>query len=167
MGQRMEKAGTGIRKSNLGYVSDITYYQAINCKGCPMRGQCHKSKENRRIEVNHQLNKYKRKAKELLMSQEGLHHRSKRPIEPEAVFGQIKHNNKFNRFTLRGLEKVEVEFSLVAISHNLRKIAQIMTINRGKSALFSIFIEFKNQKLKLAFDIFNFDPILFKNQIAA
>lgn len=58
------------------------------------------------------------------LSEEGLLHRSKRPIEPEAVFGLIKFNNRLNRFTLKGLDKVNIEFGLVAISHNLRKIAQ-------------------------------------------
>jgi len=33
------------------------------------------------------------------MSEKGLYHRSKRPIEPEAVFGQLKSNNKFNDCT--------------------------------------------------------------------
>ncbi|MDO4228471.1 MAG: transposase [Capnocytophaga sp.] len=49
----------------------------------------------------------------------GLEHRSKRPIEVEAVFGQMKSNN---RFTFRGLEKVEMEFLLMAIGHNFRKL---------------------------------------------
>jgi hypothetical protein len=57
------------------------------------------------------------------LSKEGLYHRSQRPIEPEAVFGHIKANNKFNRFTLRGIDKVTIEFGLVAIAHNLRKMA--------------------------------------------
>ncbi|MGB3454193.1 MAG: transposase, partial [Moheibacter sp.] len=48
--------------------------------------------------------------------------RSKRPIEVEAVFGQLKSNNKFNRFTLTGLEKVELEFLLMALGHNFRKM---------------------------------------------
>ena len=57
--------------------------------------------------------------------------RKKRPIEVEAVFGQLKSNNKFSRFTLRSLAKVELEFLLMAIGHNLRKwagkIAQTMS----------------------------------------
>ena len=57
------------------------------------------------------------------MSETGLYHRSKRPIEPEAVFGQLKSNNKFNRFTLKGLPKVEIEFGLMVLAHNLRKLA--------------------------------------------
>ena len=34
--------------------------------------------------------------------EEGLKHRSRRPIEPEAVFGQIKYDNGFKRFHYRG-----------------------------------------------------------------
>ena len=132
MGQHMNFIGKASKKSDLGYKYQVSIYQAKNCNGCPMRGQCHKSKFNRRIELNHKLIRYRKQAKEKLLSDQGLHHRSMRPIEPEAVFGHIKFNNKFNRFSLRGLEKVEIEFGLVAISHNLRKITQIMSKNFKK-----------------------------------
>lgn len=122
MGQRMENVGQGKRTSSNGYVSQVTYYQAKNCEGCPLRAQCHKATGNRRIEVNHRLNFLKQQAKEKLMNKKGLEHRSKRPIEAEAAFGQLKSNNIFNRFTLTGLEKVELEFLLMAIGHNLRKM---------------------------------------------
>ena len=75
--------------------------------------------------MNHKANGYRKKARELLNSKEGLRHRSKRPIEPEAVFGNIKFNHGFKRFKLKSKEKVSVEWGLVAIAHNLRKyIAQ-------------------------------------------
>jgi len=122
MGQRMEKTGTGKRISANGYESRITYYQARQCEGCPLRGMCHQGQGNRKIEVNHRLNELKAKARELLTSEKGLIHRSNRPIEPEAVFGQLKSNNKFNRFTFNGLEKVTMEFMLMALGHNLRKL---------------------------------------------
>ncbi|MBK7633391.1 MAG: transposase [Saprospiraceae bacterium] len=54
---------------------------------------CHKSADNKKIEINHKLNHYRAKAKEKLTSERGLMHRSKRPIEVEAVFGQLKSNN--------------------------------------------------------------------------
>lgn len=128
MGQRMENVGQGKRVSKNGYESQVTYYQAKRCEGCPLRGMCHKAKSNRIIEVNHRLNFLKQKAKEKLMSKKGLEHRSKRPIEPEAVFGQLKSNNKFNRFTLKGLDKVELEFLLMAIGHNFRKMIVSKTL---------------------------------------
>jgi hypothetical protein len=48
-----------------------------------------------------------------------------RPVEPEAVFGQIKANSMFKRFRLRSLPKINVEFGLVALAHNIKKIAKI------------------------------------------
>lgn len=123
MGQRMEKVGQGKRVSSNGHESQVAYYQAKRCEGCPLRGLCHQAKDNRRIEVNHRLNQLKSKARELLTSEKGLKHRSKRPIEVEAVFGQLKSNNKFNRFTFVGLEKTEMEFLLMALGHNFRKMA--------------------------------------------
>lgn len=123
MGQRMERAGTGNRVWGNGYESQTAFYQAKRCEGCPLRGMCHQAQGNRRIEVNHRLNELKTKARELLTGEKGLRHRSRRPIEPEAVFGQLKSNNKFNRFTFSGLEKVTLEFLLMAIGHNFRKMA--------------------------------------------
>jgi hypothetical protein len=41
----------------------------------------------------------------------------------EVVFAAIKHNNNFRRFNLRGLPKGEVETGLLAIVHNLAKMA--------------------------------------------
>jgi len=133
MGQRMENIGKGQRISSNGYESQITHYQAKRCDGCPLRSLCHQAKGNRRIEVNHRLNHLKHKAKERLLSEKGLEHRSKRPIEVEAVFGQLKSNNKFNRFTFKGLEKVEMEFILMAIGHNFRKMMANEMKNNLKS----------------------------------
>ncbi|QBR10749.1 hypothetical protein E3D81_00590 [Sphingobacterium sp. CZ-2] len=116
--------GHATRVSANGYTAQVSCYQARRCEGCPMRSGCHKAKGDRLIEVNHRLNKLKDKARERLLSEEGMYHRSKRPIEVEAVFGQMKSNNRFTRFTMKGLDKVAVEFGLMAIAHNLRKWAK-------------------------------------------
>ena len=124
MGQRLERAGTWSTVSDLGYRSSVAVYRAKNCAGCPLRGMCYKGKSGRRtIEVNHTANAFKRKARELLTGERGLMHRSRRPIEPEAVFGDIKFNHGFKRFRLKSAGKVNVEFGLVALAHNLRKYA--------------------------------------------
>ena len=131
MGQHMEHAGDFRSRSELGYVSTISRYMAVNCEGCPLRCLCYKGKAPRRvIEVNHRNNGYRAKAKELLNSEEGLRHRSMRPIEPEAVFGDIKFDHGFRRFRLKGNEKVDVEFGLVALAHNLRKLARVKTLEK-------------------------------------
>ncbi|MDH6311135.1 transposase [Dysgonomonas sp. PFB1-18] len=137
MGQRLINIGQKKSKSDLGYISTVTRYQAQNCNDCPLRGLCHKSKNNRIIEVNYKLGDYRKKARERLISEQGIYHRGKRCIEPEAVFAQIKHNHQFNRFRLRGLQKVNIEFTLIAIAHNLRK----WTKKLSKHLFFS-FIQF-------------------------
>ena len=106
----------------------LSVYRALNCTGCPLRGNCYKSKSDRRtIEVNHRANSFKRQARELLTSERGLAHRSARPVEPEAVFGDIKSNHGFKRFRLKSNRKVKVEFGLVALAHNLRKYSALLS----------------------------------------
>ena len=132
MGQHLERAGTWSTISDLGYRSSVAVYQAGNCTGCPLRGMCYKGKSDRRtIEVNHTANVFKRQARGLLTGERGLMHRSRRPIEPEAVFADIKFNHGFRRFHLKSSRKVAVEFGLVAMAHNLRKYAAIL----GKQSL--------------------------------
>lgn len=154
MGQHLVKRGVGARISDNGYKSTVSYYKAINCNGCPLRGQCHKAKGNRILEVNFRLKELKQKARIRLMSETGLYHRSKRPIEPEAVFGQLKSNNKFNRFTLRGLVKVNVEFGLMAIAHNLRKLAAKAAFSSYFDLLWRFIVSKNHQQMlyALSFD---------------
>lgn len=121
MGQHMNPVKRIKRKTTTGYEQTVHVYRAKNCEGCSLRGVCHKAKGNRTIEVNHNLNRLRQKADELLLSEEGIKHRKKRPCDVEPVFGNIKANHHFKRFMLRGIEKVEVETGLLALAHNLRK----------------------------------------------
>ncbi|MCH5221814.1 MAG: transposase [Muribaculaceae bacterium] len=123
MGQKMRFIRQEKRYTASGYGQTVSIYRATRCEGCPLRGGYHKSKRNRPIEVNHTLDDYKARARELLTSEQGLVHRSNRPIEPEAVFGQIKENGKFRRLRLKGMTGAKIEFGLKAIAHNLRKRA--------------------------------------------
>ncbi|MFA7180551.1 MAG: IS1182 family transposase [Bacteroidales bacterium] len=127
MGQHMRYIGKRDRKSENGHIGEYSRYMAQDCSRCPIKGVCTKAKGNRIYEVNHNLMKQKQLVRGLLTSERGLMHRSKRPIEPEAVFGQIKYNCGFKRFSLRSLPKVSVEFGLVALAHNLRKYANKIT----------------------------------------
>ena len=121
MGQQMKNIGMHQTKTKTGFTAMVTRYQAANCNGCPLRGLCHKSKENRIIEVNHVLKKYKQQVKENLMSQKGIYHRKKRCADTEPVLANIKNNHHFKRFMLGSKPKVEIETGLLALAHNLRK----------------------------------------------
>jgi len=122
MGQHMEKVGKKKSKTASGYTSTATIYEAKNCKGCPLKSLCTNAKGNRRVEVNHNLNRHKQKVRELLTSEEGIYHRSQRPIEPESVFGQTKSNKHYNRFRHFKKDKVLMDFAIFAIAFNLGKL---------------------------------------------
>ena len=127
MGQRMSRTGTVQTRTEGGYISQSACYRAIRCKGCPLRCLCYKAKTNQRtIRVNHRLNTYKRKACELLTSEEGIKERGRRCIEPEAVFGQMKSNMAYRRFRHMGKDKVVMDFTFFAIAFNIKKLCSMM-----------------------------------------
>ena len=77
------------------------------------------------MEVNHNLNRLRNKARERLTSEEGLMHRSRRPIEPEAVFGQSKSNkgyDRFRHFNDEQTDRVMMDFAIFAVAFNLEKL---------------------------------------------
>lgn len=123
MGQTMTFTGNKTSKTKTGYKITLSLYQAQNCSGCPIHGRCHKRKTNRIIEVSHRGRELKNEARERLLSPAGIIHRKRRPVDVEPVFGMIKSNRGFKRFQLRGIDKVNIEFGLLAIAHNLKKIA--------------------------------------------
>ena len=94
----------------------------------------------RRIaEVNHKLNEYRKNARKLLTSEEGILHRKRRSIEPESVFGQTKANKQYNRFRHSGLDKVKMDFGIFAVAFNIGKLynkTQNVSKNQGNSPFF-------------------------------
>lgn len=156
MGQKMKFIRQEKHYTASGYQQTVSVYRASRCQGCPLRGQCHKSKRDRQIEVNHTLDDYKARARELLTSEQGLKHRSKRPIEPEAVFGQIKECGRFRRLRLKGLTGAKIDFGLKALAHNLRKLAQAW----AKSSFFDNFLSSGTAKQLYTNPLLNFYPEL-------
>ena len=142
MGQKLKFIRQEKRYTASGYQQTVSVYRAGRCEGCPLRGQCHKSKRDRQIEVNHTLDDYKARARELLTSEQGIKHRSNRPIEPDAVFGQIKECGRFRRLRLKGLTGAKIDFGLKALAHNLRKLAQAW----AKSSFFDKFLSLGTAK---------------------
>ncbi|HQW97064.1 MAG TPA: IS1182 family transposase [Saprospiraceae bacterium] len=106
-----------------GYSRLLRVYECENCNDCQFAPECKRSEErNRTVRFSPDYEAYKAKAKELLKSEKGLQMRSARAIEVESGFGDIKFNMQHRRFILRNRQKVYIEFGLLAISHNLRKV---------------------------------------------
>lgn len=112
-------------KTENGYAREVEVFECESCQGCPLREQCIKSDNpdaNRTVRHSIKGEEYKQTAKALLDSEAGKEHRSARSIEVESAFGDIKYNAKHDRFLLRGKEKVYVEYGLLAMAHNIRKM---------------------------------------------
>lgn len=73
---------------------------------------------------NLKLAKIREKTFKLLNTKKGVKLRKQRCHDVEPVFAELKHNKNFKRFMLRGKNKVEVEIGILAIAHNLKKMAK-------------------------------------------
>jgi transposase len=113
---------TEIRSS--GYERTTLLYESTDCRGCSLAKSCKKPDQDRRqFSFSPAWDKYKKQARERLSTETGCELRKQRSVDVESSFGDIKYNQGYNRFRLRGLKKVNIEWGLIAISHNLRKVA--------------------------------------------
>jgi transposase len=121
-GRVLPFVGTRSNETSTGFKQRLHVYQSQDCSGCPGHARCAKSKEHREFTVNRPLEVHKARARELLNSDTGWELRRKRGTDVETVFADLKQNQGFRRFHLRGKEKVNVELGLLSIAHNLKKI---------------------------------------------
>jgi hypothetical protein len=98
-------------------------YRCTQCDSCQHFGQCTTSKNGRSIWRRLVDSKIKA-MRSKLDTDEGKAIYGKRRHIVEPVFGHIKTILGFTGFHLRGLKKVNAEFKLVAIAHNLKKISK-------------------------------------------
>lgn len=71
--------------------------------------------------INYEYEEQKLNIREKLSSEEGTQFYSKRKIDVEPTFGQVKANLRFTRFSVRGKANVENETNLIFMANNLRK----------------------------------------------
>ncbi len=126
-GRRLAFLRESKARSDLGYLSTTRIYRCSGCEGCPHATKCLRTGSGvRSIYVNERLNGYREKAAALLTSEEGIDLRRRRATDVETVFGNIKRNWGFKRFTLRGIAKAAHEWRLLMMGHNMRKLACAM-----------------------------------------
>lgn len=66
---------------------------------------------------------YTDKMKRRIDSPEGRIQYGRRFATVEPVFGNLRHNKQLNRFTLRGQKKVDAQWKLYCLVHNIEKLA--------------------------------------------
>jgi hypothetical protein len=124
------------KKNPSGYEQSFKIYECEDCTDCPLKAQGTKAKGNRQVHWNTIFEEMKAKAKAALECEEKAAIYARRKVEVESVFCHIKGNRSFRRFSLRGLDKVHVEFGIVALAHNILKVAgirQLLTEKTRKS----------------------------------
>jgi len=121
-GKKLRYKFTAPSRSKTGYNVYARHYESEGCQGCQVADLCKRSAGNRKIKISPNYEQYKKQARDNLTSPPGVKLRKKRSVDVETAFGNIKYNQKFTRFHLRGVEKVNIEWGLVSIAHNIRKM---------------------------------------------
>lgn len=101
-------------------------YQSPECEGCRLLKLCLPKKSKiglRRIHRSDQEG-YAERMRDKLKSEDAKKRLKQRATTVEPVFGNIKENLGFRRFSLRGLEQVRGEFTLICIAHNLNILSK-------------------------------------------
>ncbi|RHW29201.1 IS1182 family transposase [Oceanobacillus profundus] len=111
------------RTDKYGFTRTFKVYECENCSDCPLRSLCTKAKEgnNRKVYYNEKWEQQKEYIREQLSNKETGEIYGKRKIDVEPVFGFLKANLCFTRFSVRGKGKVENELGFAFMAVNLRK----------------------------------------------
>ncbi|MBL0162522.1 MAG: IS1182 family transposase [Xanthomonadales bacterium] len=113
----------------------INHYIAIKfrapasaCKDCALRTQCLRKPDITKVRQVAVLTRkstptHTQSMRERIDSEHGRALYGQRFATVEPVFGNLRHNKRLNRFTLRGQHKVDGQWKLFALVHNIEKWA--------------------------------------------
>ncbi|HIH2162855.1 TPA: IS1182 family transposase, partial [Campylobacter jejuni] len=121
--QRVTFRYRSVRTDKTGFKRELKIYECENCSGCPFRSSCTKAKEgnHRKVMVNEKWEQQKEYVRAKLSEEKAGSIFRQRKIDVEPVFGFLKANLRFTRFSVRGKSKVENEMGIALMAVNLRK----------------------------------------------
>ena len=118
-----------IKNSNYQYKGSkaVAYIARIrNCRECKLRPRCIRKQKTpaRQVHIFYERkdNYLLKKMREKIDSSFGRYIYSKRMQIIEPVFANIRSSLRLNKFSLRGKTKVDIQWKLFAMIHNIRKI---------------------------------------------
>lgn len=126
-GHKLRAIRTEKTYTKSGFRNDTTHFCCDNCKGCPFTDRCQLQKNQNRT-IGRRLGNLReeRKAKKILDKPESQIKLKRRPLEPETVFGQLKHNHGYTRFRHFGKSKVEMDLGFIFMALNISKLHKNM-----------------------------------------
>jgi len=128
-GKRLYRSGTNC---NIGGRQAIKFKGTQrDCGNCPKRAQCLRHPQRTPIrQVAIFVGKHAKaqekaidRMKRKIDTDEGREMLARRFATVEPVFGNVRYNKRLNRFTLRGRQKVDGQWKLYCLVHNIEKLA--------------------------------------------
>jgi transposase len=111
---------------------DIHYYRASGCKSCALKSRCTRNKGNRTI--TREENEHLMEAMAQRMRQQPEKFKLRKTLA-EHPFGTIKRWFGYTHFLLKGLTKVQCEWSLTTLTYNLKRVLNLVSFEKLMAAL--------------------------------
>lgn len=118
------------RHCRIGHYTAIKFQGAQrDCLHCPLRVKCLRKPQTTKTRQVAFLTKtdigstHSSRMRERIDSPHGRRRYARRFATVEPVFGNLRHNKRLDRFTLRGRTKVDAQWKLYCLVHNIEKLA--------------------------------------------
>lgn len=125
-GKRLYRNG---KECNIGGYAAVKFRAPISaCKDCALRAQCLRKPDTSKVRqvavlTRKEMATHTHAMRERIDSDEGRQQYGRRFATVEPVFGNVRHNKRLDRLTLRGRKKVDGQWKLYALVHNIEKWA--------------------------------------------
>ena len=111
---------------------ELQYYRAQGCKQCALKSRCTRNKANRTI--TREANEHLMEAMAQRMRQQPAKFKLRKTLA-EHPFGTIKRWFGYTHFLLKGLAKVQCEWSLTTLTYNLKRVLNLVSFQKLMAAV--------------------------------
>jgi transposase len=111
---------------------ELKYYRASGCNQCALKNRCTRNKANRTI--TREANEHLMEAMVARMKAQPWKFKLRKQLA-EHPFGTIKRWFGYTHFLLKGLEKVRCEWSLTTLAYNLKRVLNLVSIEKLMAAV--------------------------------
>ena len=111
---------------------ELKYYRASGCKSCALKSRCTRNKANRTI--TREENEHLMEAMAARMRAQPWKFKLRKTLA-EHPFGTIKRWFGYTHFSLKGLAKVQCEWSLTTLAYNLKRVLNLVSFEKLMAAV--------------------------------
>ena len=111
---------------------ELQYYRAKGCKACALKSRCTRNRNNRTI--TRETNEHLMEAMARRMKEQPAKFKLRKTLA-EHPFGTIKRSFGYTHFLLKGLAKVQCEWSLTTLVYNLKRVLNLVSFQKLMAAV--------------------------------